>query len=201
VENNNIYAVGALGTMARFDGQEWIKIESNTETDLLDIYGDDDNIFISGWDDFKGSILFNYTDGRLKKIIDDYSQTGNNPLQVYGGIRSVWVIRKHLYILTWNTLFLAGTDADSKAKVMWNGNRSEWGSNRVRGTEVNDIFTVGSNGHLWHYNGATWKLYDQLVNNTDRILSIDVKEDIIVACGYRYLDGYNNYGLIIIGKR
>jgi hypothetical protein len=201
VENNNIYAVGELGNLARFNGQEWIKIESNTETDLLDIYGDDDNLFISGWDDFKGSILFNYTDGRLKTIIDDYSQAGNNPLQIYGGIRSVWVKRKHLYILTWNTLFLAGTDAKSKAKVMWTGNQSEWGTNRVRGTDVNDIFTAGNYGHLWHYNGSTWKLYDELVNTSDRILSIDVKENIVVACGYRYLDGFNNYGLILIGRR
>ena len=201
VENNNIYAVGALGTMARFDGQEWIKIESNTETDLLDIYGDDDNIFISGWDDFKGSILFNYTDGRLKTIIDDYSQTGNNPLQVYGGIRSVWVKRKHLYILTWNTLFLAGTDAKSKAKVMWTGGQSEWGFNRVRGTEVNDILTVGDYGHLWHYNGSTWNIYEELFNPNDIYRSISVKDDLIVVVGERNLDGYNRYGLVLIGRR
>ncbi len=81
------------------------------------------------------------------------------------------------------------------------GDINTWGSNTVRGNDVSDIFTAGTNGKLWHYNGITWRTFPELYNTTDRFLSVYVKDNLVITAGYRYINGIDVYGLITIGKR
>ena len=53
---------------------------------------------------------------------------------------------------------------------------------------------------LWHYNGSNWKRYEELLNINDRLRSMIMKGDIIVAVGRRY-NGILSGGLIIKGRR
>jgi hypothetical protein len=51
------------------------------------------------------------------------------------------------------------------------------------------------------YRSSVDREVEELANPKDRTMSVDVKKDMIVAGGYRYLNGIENFGLIIIGKK
>jgi hypothetical protein len=198
--SSSLYLVGNTGAISRYNGTTWTKIESGTTTNLLDVYGDGDNIFIGGWVDFMPSMLLKYQNGTMKTIINEYP--GNyDPTRISGAIKSVWVKRNHLYTLTGYDLYHSSTGTDGKATALWKGNAQEWGANRVRGNDINDIITVGNNGRVWHYNGMTWRGYVALANTTDNYFSVVIKGNIIIAVGERYLNGVDRYGLIQIGRR
>ena len=79
--------------------------------------------------------------------------------------------------------------------------RRRWIINTIRGIDVNNIFTVGSYDGVCHYNSFNLKRYEELANPTDRILSVDVKDDMVIASGYRYLNNIDKYDLFIIGRK
>jgi hypothetical protein len=200
VSPSDFYMAGTNGSRIHYNGTSWTKIESGTTTNLLDVYGDGDNIFIGGWVDFMPSMLLKYQNGTMKTIINEYP--GNyDPTRISGAIKSVWVKRNHLYTLTGYDLYHSSTGTDGKATALWKGNAQEWGANRVRGNDINDIITVGNNGRVWHYNGMTWRGYVALANTTDNYFSVVIKGNIIIAVGERYLNGVDRYGLIQIGRR
>lgn len=197
---NDIYAVGNSGTIVHYNEGSWKELESGTNTRLLDIYGDKRNIFIAGYEDFKPSVLLRYRDGILSKIVEEQTPNYNSDL-ISGGIKSVWVRGEKLYTLSLYDLFRSSTETNGGADAIWRGNPNIWGSNKVRGTEINDIVTVGNRGTLWHYNGVGWKNCNELYNYADQLLSVSVNEDILIAVGYRYISGIEVYGIIHLGVK
>ena len=79
--------------------------------------------------------------------------------------------------------------------------RRRWIINTVSGIHVNNIFTVGCYDGVYHYNSFNWKRYEELANPTNRKMSVDIKKNMVVAGGYRYLNGIENLGLILIERK
>jgi len=197
---NDLYFVGSKGTIVHYDGKNWKKIESGTTTDLTDVYGDGDNVFICGYKDFKPTVLLKYYNGVITKLIEEDHFEYKTDF-ISGWIKSIWVKKDKLFSLTFYDLYRSKTSTKGEGAAIWKGDINSWGSNAVRGNDVNDIFTTGYNGLLWHFNGVSWKKYDELVNTTDPFYSLSVKGNIVVAVGERYLNGIDRYGLIVIGRR
>ena len=197
---NDLYFVGSKGTIVHYDGKNWKKIESGTTTDLTDVYGDGDNVFICGYEDFKPTVLLKYYNGVITKLIEEDHFEYKTDF-ISGWIKSIWVKKDKLFSLTFYDLYRSKTSTKGEGAAIWKGDINSWGSNAVRGNDVNDIFTTGYNGLLWHFNGVSWKKYDELVNTTDPFYSLSVKGNIVVAVGERYLNGIDRYGLIVIGRR
>ena len=65
---------------------------------------------------------------------------------------------------------------------------------RIRGNAVNDLFVCGDFGHAAHFNGSTWRSFHFLTSGI--LLSLDVKEDLVVIVGFDGAVGY-----LITGKR
>ena len=198
--SNDLYVVGNNGNIAHYNGSSWEKIESGTTTDLTDVYGDGDNVFICGYKDFKPTVLLKYNNGVITKLIEENHFEYKTDF-ISGWIKSVWVKKDKLFSLTFYDLYRSKTSTKGEGAAIWKGDINSWGSNAVRGNDVNDIFTTGYNGLLWHFNGVSWKKYDELVNTTDPFYSLSVKGNIVVAVGERYLNGIDRYGLIVIGRR
>jgi hypothetical protein len=197
---DNMNFIGRQGSFAVYNNKTWQKVETGTETTLLDIYGEGDNVFIAGYEDFNPSVLLRYKDGKVTKVVEEQT-IYYDPERISGGIKSVWVKRNHLFTLTWDDLFRSSVDTKGEGESFWGGNPEIWASNIVRGTELNDIFTAGYNGTLWHYNGVNWKMYEDLNKSTDSFSSISSNKNFIVIAGHRYLNGIERYGLIVIGRR
>ena len=197
---NDLFVVGNGGNIAHYNGTSWIKIESGTTTDLTDVYGDGDNVFICGYKDFKPTVLLKYNNGILTKLIEEDHFEYKTDF-ISGWIKSIWVKKDKLFSLTFYDLYRSKTSTKGEGTAIWKGDINSWGSNAVRGNDVNDIFTTGYNGLLWHFNGVGWKRYDELGETTNHYRCISVTDKLIVIAGFKYLNGIDRYGLITIGRR
>jgi len=198
--SNDLYAVGNNGNIAYYNGSSWKKIESGTTTALTDIYGDGENVFICGYEDFKPTVLLKYENNIVKKIVEETEFNYKTDF-ISGWVKGIWVKRNKLFSLTFYDLYKSNVNTKGEGSALWKGDINSWGSNAVRGNDVNDIFTAGYDGLVWHYNGLGWKRYEILADPTNLFFKISTKENIVVFVGEKYLNGIDRYGLITIGKR
>jgi len=201
---NLIYAVGDNGIIDIFVNGIWQKLESGTDIKLLDVWGNEKDTWICGWEDFKPTVLLNYKNDVLTTVINNPNSSlfTYNPNAVSGAIESVWSNNtNNLFLLTWYGLYRVENDNFDKPKNLWSGDPNTWGLGKVRGNNVNDIVGAGVYGRIWHYNGVSWLFYNNLVNNSDNLNSVAIKGNLIIAVGYRYENGINNYALVQIGHR
>ena len=73
--------------------------------------------------------------------------------------------------------------------------------NRLRGNGVNDLTIVGDYSFIGHYNGFSWKYFEELWSDNISLLSVAQKGDLIIAVGYQYLLPWYSPVIIYIGKR
>ncbi|HEX2867149.1 MAG TPA: hypothetical protein VHO03_08900 [Ignavibacteriales bacterium] len=202
-DENNIYCVGYNGALFHYKGKEWEKIETGTNSDLLDIYGEGDNIFIAGSNSFKPSVLLRLKNGEVTKIIDNPHPLALMILNyISGPVFSVWLKGMRLFTLTRFNLYMSDIETKGEGQELWAGRPQDLHASVLRGNDVNDIFTsnVGENS-IMHYNGSTWHKFDELSDSRDRLTKIAVKKNIVAAAGYRYDNGIERYGLIYLGHR
>ncbi len=200
---NDLFIVGNKGMIAHYDGKQWQRIESETNVRLLDIYGTT-KVWICGWKDLQPTVLLNIDNGNVSKIIESENILNENSLiKISGGIFSLWTdAHDNLYVLTWNSLYRCYHGDVNQVKALWNVRKpSQWAYRKVRGNSANDIVTVGDRGRILHFNGVTWKQFNNLLNKHDYLYSVSVKGNLIVAVGERYINGIESYGIIYVGKR
>jgi hypothetical protein len=175
--SQDMYAVGRNGTIVHYNGENWTKIESNTEADISDIWGvvqDNGDKYIIA----PAGNLFQMSEKKLLRIHSDNSVTEEN-----------WFSETKLHYSSWfsnaNRLFVCGSG------VHWRDASSTWHSftelpniytNRIRGTANNDIFTAGDFGLAAHYNGKHWRVLNTL-HDVSSFYSLDAADDTIVMVG------------------
>ena len=64
----------------------------------------------------------------------------------------------------------------------------------IRGNDLNDIFVAGDFGLVAHFNGSTWKVYNDVF--AADYYSISLKGNLIMLAGQQ-----NGKGVITIGRR
>jgi len=189
--SEDFYVVGNGGNIAHYNGSSWRKIESGTDVDLVDIWGSSDGkkIWVCGNDDFKPTVLLkmenNKTDIMYNSRDNRFSYDFNH---LSGDFTSIWSDDKNsLYILTAYDLYriYKGNIADPKA--LWKNRAEQIATRKARGTNSNNIFIVGENGSLCHYNGVSWKTYSELYERFRDFKSISVNKNIIVVVGQDYI--------------
>ena len=182
--NDNIYGVGTLGTLVHFDGQAWQKIESGTKTSITDIWGSGNTILATVTNEYETG------DKRLLQInpngtVDSLNWSPNSRLQ------TVW-FQSTDKIFIGGGKNIVGKPGDWKEITELPAYYSE----KVRGNAPNDVFIVGAFGLCAHFNGSTWKVYNELYNQDESLYGLAVKGNLMVAVGQ-----LGNRALIIIGKR
>ncbi|RMI27906.1 MAG: hypothetical protein D6681_00135 [Calditrichaeota bacterium] len=117
-----------------------------------------------------------------------------------GTLHSVWTDAPHrLYVLTRHNLYLCPPETRGEGIAQWEG--ENWASRWIRGTAANNLFVVGFQGRIWHFNGQSWYLYPQLINVRDDLFGIAVREDHVVAVGWRVYNGIEIFGIIYHGRK
>jgi hypothetical protein len=204
VSRNDYYVVSGNGFIAHYQNGQWSRIESGTDVDLLDIFGDTSGgtIFTVGYKDLSPTVLLKLQNFNVEKIIEDKDNLFNYRTDfISGAIFSIWSDNKNLYALTWYDLYRADYNTKGQAVALWKDDPQDWDAVSVRGNRSNDIITCGVISKIWHYNGVSWHTYNELINTNDRLKRIEIRGDITVAVGYRYESGIQNQGLIILGRR
>jgi hypothetical protein len=90
--SNNIYFVGRAGSIAHYNGSSWKKIESGTEVDLRDVWGDDHgNVWITAWEDFQPTQLLRLKDNQAEIVFENTTPgTIPYPDKLSGRLNGIW---------------------------------------------------------------------------------------------------------------
>lgn len=186
--SSNIYFIGTLGTITHYNFNSWHKIESGTTTDIRDIWG---------YTDYRTGVTselcaVSFIDGTGDKKI--LKITGNKvdslSWNIDRRVNTVWT--KNGF-----PVYAGGDGIFDNKHGYWKEYKEipRYYVESMRGSDVNDIYAVGDFGLLAHYNGVSWKVYDNLLMN-GIYSSVAVKGNLIVAVGSK-----NAQAIITVGRR
>jgi len=182
IVNQNLYAVGVNGQIAYYNGSSWQRIESSTTTNIQDIWGADNLILCAV------SNVASAGDRKILKIennqvSDFFWNTGRR-------VQSIWYSSSNAIYACGGGVFCL------KDGINWNEATEIplYYTESIRGDELNNIMVVGDFGLMAHFNGASWKVYDN--PTADIYYSCAVKENLVVAVGMK-----GNSGFIVVAKK
>jgi hypothetical protein len=182
--STDIYIVGDGGNIAHFDGFSWQKVASPTTIILLDIWGSVDpqtgakTILAVGSE--RGGSAFS-----LLQIIGLSATSISTTGLIYPGETSLWFSPGGPYYVIGNGVFTKKQLTDTIWREIDN---PLWPYlEKIRGSGPNDVFIAGDLGFMLHYNGLTWKNYQDdgtLPKLQNGIwISVAIKGNEVVAVG------------------
>ncbi|AFH48704.1 Hypothetical protein IALB_0993 [Ignavibacterium album JCM 16511] len=183
--SSDLYAVGNNGNIAHWDGVKWRKIESGTYLNIYDIYSDNGEIICIASDKSlsSGKKILSIRYG----ITSEIDNTG-----LSSNLSSIWFKSQKKYYIVGAGIYFS----NNLNKTNWK--RTDYQSTRysekIRGTNFNDIFIVGSYNQVLHFNGFSWYEYTEYEFGEN--LSVDIKNNMVVMVGWE-----NDSARIIMGKR
>jgi len=195
--SSDMYFVGRKGNIAHWDGRSWKKIESGTTISLLDIWGTSNGmeVWTCGWNANTGeNILLRRQSSHWQKIplpnyISDTELLGT--LWMYGNSEVIISGSGDIFRLSIFNLNLIRRVPVNLGAYAY----------RIRGVLRNDISLVGDFSMVWHWNGVSWHMYNELYNFDDRLYGLAVSPTMIVAVGTRIINMVERKGLVLVGKR
>ena len=200
----DIYFVGAQGRIVHYDGSTFTEMESGTEINLLDVHGNGENVFATGYESsgtWGGhSIALALEDGQWVTVRHEDSFT---PFGVsdWGLISSVWAGEEEAYYMTYAGLkyYDYATRETGIKYPSWAMGTSSAHIERIRGNDINDILLAGHEGDYYHFNGMSW-FKDETPLPAERkwIYNMDYKNNIAIVVGH--IDAHG-HALVIKGYR
>lgn len=184
ITSNEYYIVGDLGNIAHYQDGNWEKIESGTASYISDIWGLNTSTGITAY--CTVSAFWEPGDRKILRIkndkIDSISWNSNILLN------SIWAPKE-------NYLYACGWGVFRNIHNSWEEiNLPSITTNGIRGNGMNDIFVTGDYGFVAHFNGLTWKIFDDVYNAGYG--EIKINGNIVAIVGRE-----NGKGIITIGKR
>ncbi len=194
--SDNLYIVGNEGNIARYNGAEWIALASGTTLNINDIWGDY-NEKTGQWEILAvaSNILQSYDKEVL--IIQNNSVQKINKNGIEWTLSSVWFECERKYYVVGSGIYQKKELTDN----IWDDNSediiTEYHVDKIRANELNDLFVAGAFGEFLHFNGSSWKSYQNIIGQLyGSYYSIDIKNDLIVAVGYE-----SSKALLLAGLR
>ena len=184
---SSIYGVGNVGSIVFYNGTGWQRIVSGTDLNINDIWGITDEYGIR----FMLCPAYNFGSGGEKKLISLSNNTvGEIP----------WMDNRELYTVWFNRrekIYAGGEGLFYRTNNQWSEETlPELFKFRVRGNELNDIWTVGGFGFAAHYNGASWKTFEEVSLESGNYRGLAVKGNIVAMTGNEGIKA-----VITIGRR
>jgi len=187
---NDYYIVGYGGGIAHWNGSSWKKIESGTTTNINDVWGIIDPI--TQVKKIFCAVSFVFTVGDYK-ILTISGSNNVDSLNWNTGRRVHTIWTKDGY-----RFFVGGGGVFTNKKQLWEEitELPLYYSRNIRGRNLNDIFVVGDFGWRAHFNGETWKVYEQLATQPDLLYSQQLTNNMLITVGER-----GNKAMIVVGRR
>jgi hypothetical protein len=194
---NDLYFVGRKGTIVHYNGSSWSKIESGTDLDLYDIWGDYNEIE-NHYETY--CVAAEFSVGPRREIIKINSNTvqklstDNIP---DGSLYGIWFQSGKKYYVVGNGIYSKQNINNSDAWKSFSINITPYYTFSIRGTSTNNLFICGSYGEALHFNGVSFKSYREMFNFQDiEFYKTDIRERTIVAVGYNKRSAF-----LIVGKK
>lgn len=184
--SNDLYIVGNSGKIAHYNGTGWQRIESGTILNINDIWGGF-NDKTQEWEILAacGNILQGWENDRaIIKIHNSNQVSLLNSTGAIWPLNGVWFSVNKRYYVNGSGIYYT-----HKLEDNWIGEPLEitqFFIRRIRGNDINDVFASGDYGETLHFNGLTWKSFiNETFLSNGTFLSVDVKNNLIVAVGYQ----------------
>ena len=206
---DQVYLVGDNGSIAYLNGSTWQAQSSGTSVRLTDIWGtpDGSEVWACGFNDSNGgSVVLRHVNGTWQTLWDRLAPP--RPPYIYASeLSSLWTSGNGEFVAVGGRFYHHSLYNLNIVHDEWiRGTKGyrvfqmrNW-AYRARGTARNDIWLVGDDAMIWHWNGSTWHRYEELTNANDRLYGLAVSSNMLVAVGTRY-NGIYRSGLVIIGRR
>jgi hypothetical protein len=196
ISQNDYYVVSGNGFIAHYQNGQWSRIESGTDLNINDVWGD--------YDELKSvyeinMIAAHHFEGPERKILT----IKNNVIEELptiniadGGLDAIWFKSQRKYFVVGNGIYSKMNISDSNS---WNASLDSltpYYCYAVRGTALNNIFICGSFGESLHFNGRSWKSFRTTPGfyNTE-FYDLAIKGELVVLVGQSFQSGF-----IAIGK-
>ena len=191
-----IYGVGNAGSLIFYNGQNWSRIESGTELNINDIWGDY-NEKTQEWEILAvaSNILHSFEKEVIK--IDGINAELVNKVGIDWTLSGVWFKPNRKYYAVGSGIYQKYNLTDAVWKDDSLDRITNYHVNKIRANDINDVFVVGAFGEVLHFNGVRWKSYlSELGVMSGSYLSVNIKNNLFVATGYEATQAK-----IMIGRR
>lgn len=170
--SNDMYFVGNAGHIFHYDGTNFADMTSNTTKDIRKVWGTSHNdVWAGGLNRSTGvSVLLHYDGNAWAEI--NLSDLGQFGCANCDGVSAVWTIDStvnHHVVYVGGSFFYRRTDngiwtndGDNVGNKLSGGGYA--GLIGIRGNNSSDIMCVSGWGFAAHWNGKTWKRYDEIYN-------------------------------------
>lgn len=188
-DRNNVFLVCSKDYVTHWDGTRFSKIDSKISTNFNDVWGVGDTVLCvaSNWDEPNN-------ESTVLRIVNRRATFfPNNGLP--RGLASIWFKRQNnIYSFGGNFSHWDGT----KWSQAWQPSFGPGLIHGMRGEAENDLFCVGDLGTISHFNGRTWKWFDEINQTRDYLFnSLATLPDRVYAVG----SDRRGKGLLIHGRR
>lgn len=196
--SSQIYGVGNRGTIVYYNGTQWSRIESGTTLNINDIWGDY-NPKTGEWEIL--AVASNYGSSFEKELI----MITNNLTQKLPLSSNVWPLRT-VWFIPGRQYYIAGSGIYQKRLLtdsLWKNEAldiTEYGTTSIRGKSINDLFAVGAFGDFLHFNGVSWRQYQESYLSNGAYTKVTVKGNLVVAVGGNQVS-LASEAVILIGRR
>ena len=154
--------------------RNWQKIESGTELNINDTWGTTEN----NGNDVVICAAYNFGSGGEKKLLR-IQGTNVDTME--------WIENRELYTVwfsTPNKIYAGGEGLFIRVNGKWKEeDLPKLFKFRVRGTSLNNVWTVGGYGLCSHFNGLLWKTFNEVSLSSGNYGGLDVKDNIVVMVG------------------
>ncbi len=173
--DRSLYGAGINGGLGWYNGAAWQKLTSGTSLSFQDIYGNDGTVLAVASDPGES----------LDKAILQINGTTITQLSTAGiqwPLSSVWFVPGHYYVVGQGIY-----EKTSLSQSTWQEDSVDTVDffSSIRGNAWNDFFVAGGYGQLLHFNGKTWRSYQDVLGlQQGGIARIAVKGNLMIGVGY-----------------
>ncbi len=185
----NFFIGGNSGNIAHYNGQNWQKIETDTDLDFYDIHGNEEQGVVA----IAAKRLVNSKKSILRIKDDQQTETlssGGIPYSIHG----IWFDDSGVTYLTGRGIY---RKPDVNSSAHWQPIHEGITDNYLQAIDangLNDIVVVGDFGEFLHFNGATWKSFQQEFDG-NLLLDVTIHDNIVVAVGLEGRQAFVTIGI------
>ncbi len=191
---NDLYIVGNNGSIAHNQNGIWSSIESGTDLDVYDIWGEHNSIN-GGYEIIAvAAKQFISFDKKILKINGSTVQNINTDSIPYS-LHGLWFKSGKKYFVTGAGLYSKNNINPTSDWEWLHPEVTNYYLYAIRGQDSNDLFACGAFGEMIHYNGSTWRSFiEETGISNGAFNNIAFKQDLVIAVGYDSPKAVNNYG-------
>ncbi|NPV10418.1 MAG: glucosyl transferase [Ignavibacteria bacterium] len=197
--NKSIYGIGNVGSIIFYNGTSWRRIESHTTLNINDIWGDY-NPKTNEWEILAvASNRQSLNDRELLKIENLVVRKIELEPRVWPLV-SVWFKSDKSYYLAGQGIYYKHWFKD---KIEWKDiaeGLTTFATTSIRGNDINDVIGVGAFGDFLHFNGLSWKQYQEPYLYNGAYTKVAIKDNLVVAVGGNQIS-LASEAVILMGRR